>query len=75
MEIGQLSTLVQAAGDDDPIVGLTAVARARGELARIEAVHVRRARNAGMTWAGIAAALGISKQAVHKKYGRGKLLG
>ena len=37
---------------------------------------MRRARNRGATWAQIAAALGVSKQAVHKKYaGRGLLRG
>ncbi|MGW2161450.1 hypothetical protein [Nonomuraea sp. NPDC001699] len=34
-----------------------------------EAVAVRRARTQGDHWTEIAAALGISKQAVHKKYG------
>jgi hypothetical protein len=31
---------------------------------------VRRARVAGLAWAQIADAIGVSKQAVHKKYGR-----
>ncbi len=38
---------------------------------RAEAVAVRRARAAGASWQLIALALEVSKQAVHKKYGRG----
>lgn len=66
-------TLVKAAGDDDPRYGLSAAARLRGELERLEAVQVRRARARGLTWEQIAAALGVSRQAVHKKY-RGRRL-
>ena len=42
----------------------------RTELDRHEAGLVRKARNAGMGWQMIATALGVSRQAVHKKYGR-----
>ncbi|GGA63014.1 hypothetical protein GCM10011490_11910 [Pseudoclavibacter endophyticus] len=49
--------------------------RVRGEMERVEAVLVRRARNAGVTWAEIAAVLGVSKQAVHKKHGGRRLSG
>lgn len=69
MEIDRLRDLVDAVGDDDPRAGLSAAAEARRELERLEAVQVRRARVAGSSWADIADALGISKQAVHKKYG------
>lgn len=42
----------------------------------MEAVLVRRARNQGATWMEIAAAPGVSKQAIHKRYsGRGWLGG
>ena len=64
-----LTTLARAAGDDNPRAGLSAAARLRRELERVEAVHVRRARNAGLTWEEIAGALGVTRQAVHKKYG------
>lgn len=79
LEVAHLVTLVEAAGDDDPLHGLSAAARLRREVERLEAVQVRRARTSGLTWEQIAVALGVSRQAVHKKYsgrrlplGRGK---
>ncbi|MGH3412160.1 MAG: RNA polymerase subunit sigma-70 [Marmoricola sp.] len=60
-------------GADDggtPVEQLARVRRAREEAARAEAVAVRRARRAGMSWAGIGTVLGVSKQAMHKKYGK-----
>ncbi|WP_211349825.1 hypothetical protein [Rarobacter faecitabidus] len=39
-------------------------------LSRSAAEQVRRARAQGYSWQAIAGALEISKQAVHKKYGR-----
>ncbi|AOS61523.1 hypothetical protein [Actinoalloteichus hymeniacidonis] len=69
MEIDQIVSLTKAANGDDPIVGLGAAAEVRREMERLEAVLVRRARVQGHTWASIATVLGISKQAVHKKYG------
>jgi DNA invertase Pin-like site-specific DNA recombinase len=70
-----LTTLAQAAGEDDPRTALAATGRLRRELERREAVLVRRARNAGMTWTEIASVLNVSKQAVHKKYGGRRLFG
>jgi DNA invertase Pin-like site-specific DNA recombinase len=69
MEIGRIAPLVQAAEGMDPIAGLSATAEVRRELERLEAVLVRRARIQGRTWTEIATVLGVSKQAVHKKYG------
>ncbi len=37
---------------------------------QLEAVQVRSARGQGWSWQEIAAELGVSRQAVHKKYGR-----
>jgi len=54
----------------DPLTALAAVARRRRELDVEEYHHVLRARAAGVSWRGIAAALGVSKQAVHKKFTR-----
>ncbi|MGX5680851.1 hypothetical protein [Schumannella luteola] len=70
MDSATIHTLAADAGSDDPIVALRAVAGLRRELDRVEAVAVRRARNSNASWQLIALALGVSKQAVHKKYGR-----
>lgn len=61
-----------AAADDgaDPLGSLRAAAQVNAEMERQQAVLVRRARVRGATWVQIADALGVSKQAVHKKYGR-----
>jgi hypothetical protein len=74
MEVERLVTMVRAAGDDDPSAALAAAARLRRELEQLEAVQVRRARNRGLTWEQIAGSLGVSRQAVHKKYGGRRLL-
>jgi hypothetical protein len=67
--------LAAAAADADPAVGLRAV-RALRELAdRLEAGHVTRARSQGWSWQDIAACIGVSRQAVHKKYGSRRLIG
>lgn len=61
-------TLAEAASGPDPAAGLRA-ARALRELAeRLEALQVQNARERGWSWQEIAVFLGISKQAVHKKY-------
>lgn len=70
MDTNTVHTLAGEAGSDDPIQALTAIRKLRLELDRIEAVAVRRARNANASWQLIALALAVSKQAVHKKYGR-----
>lgn len=74
MEVEHMVALVRTAGDDDPRSGLGAAARLRRELERVETVQVRRARTQGLTWEEIARALGVSRQAVHKKYGGRRLL-
>jgi hypothetical protein len=65
-----LHTLSSEAGDENPLKALHAVSEMHRELDRYEATLVRRARNLGMGWQMIATALGVSRQAVHKKYGR-----
>lgn len=58
----------------DPAVGLRAV-RALRELAeRLEERQVVSARDRGWSWQDIATAIGVSRQAVHKKYGAGRRL-
>jgi DNA-directed RNA polymerase specialized sigma24 family protein len=66
----EATELASAAGDRDPRVGLRAVAALRRLLERLEAVQVRNARASGWSWQEIAAELGVSRQAVHKKHGR-----
>lgn len=66
----EATQLAAAAGDRDPRVGLRAVAALRTLLERLEAVQVRNARQHGWSWQEIAAELGVSRQAVHKKHGR-----
>lgn len=66
-----LATLMRQAEDEDPLRALQATTALRQEIERMEAVQVRRARVAGLPWAQIAHAIGVSKQAVHKKYGKG----
>lgn len=65
-----LATLLRQAQDEDPLRALEATTVLRREIERMEAVQVRRARVAGCPWAMIADVIGVSKQAVHKKYGR-----
>ncbi|SDC95743.1 Homeodomain-like domain-containing protein [Geodermatophilus telluris] len=61
-----------AAAADDPDTGLRAV-RALRELAeRLEALQVGNARARGWSWQQIAEALGVSRQAVHKKHARSR---
>lgn len=66
----EATDLAAKAGDRDPRVGLRAVAALRRLLERLEAVQVRSARTHGWAWQEIADELGVSRQAVHKKYGR-----
>ncbi|WP_198410441.1 hypothetical protein [Mycetocola zhujimingii] len=65
-----MATLAGEADSHDPIAALRAIAKLRREIDRVEAVAVRRARNSNASWQFIALTLGVSKQAVHKKYGR-----
>lgn len=64
-----LTPLAQA-DSDDPAQGLQAVVVLRRMTDRLEATHVEAARAHGWTWQQIGDALGVSRQAVHKKYGR-----
>jgi len=53
----------------DPAVGLRAVASLRTLIESLEQLQVENARAKGWSWQQIAAALSVSKQAVHQKHG------
>lgn len=60
----------EAAMNGDPQVGLRAVAALRNLVDRLEVLQVGNARRSGWSWEEIGAALGVSRQAVHKKHAR-----
>ena len=62
--------LAAAADSPDPRTGLRAVAALRKLLEQLEALQVDNAREHGWSWQEIAEILGVSRQAVHKKYAR-----
>jgi hypothetical protein len=66
--------LAGAVDSTEPQVGLAAVASLRTLVERLEALHVANARERGWSWKDIGAALGVSKQAVHRKHGRRRRL-
>jgi DNA invertase Pin-like site-specific DNA recombinase len=69
-EVENMLQLARATGDDDPRAALAAARELRRTAERTEAAVVRRARNQGLAWAEIAEQLGVTRQAVHKRYGR-----
>lgn len=68
MESPQIAAV--AADTSDPRTGLRAVASLRTLTERLELAQVEAALRAGMGWPDIAAALGVTRQAVHKKYAK-----
>ncbi len=54
----------------DPAEALAAVVSLRQLADRLEAASVREAIEQGWSWVRVAQCLGVSKQAVHKKYAR-----
>ncbi len=59
-----------AADTSDPRAGLRAVASLRVLADTLELRQVEAGLRAGMSWQNIADALGVSRQAVHKKYSK-----
>ena len=64
----QATDLAASTASRDPEVGLRAVASLRRLLEGLERLQVKNAREKGWSWEAIAEALGVTKQAVHKKY-------
>jgi CRP-like cAMP-binding protein len=62
--------LAEGAASSDPETGLRAVAALRVLMDRLEMLQVGNARALGWSWQDIASRLGVTKQTVHRKYGR-----
>ena len=62
--------IAEGAASNDPEVGLRAVAALRALTERLEVLQVENARTLGWSWQDIASRLGVTKQTVHRKYGR-----
>lgn len=69
---GVIPTEVAALASDttDPRRGLAAVVSLRRLTDALELAQVESALRAGLTWADIAAELGVTRQAAHKKFSR-----
>ncbi|GLY31928.1 helix-turn-helix domain-containing protein [Kineosporia sp. NBRC 101731] len=75
MDSAHLVDLARDAQAPDPLSALSATAELARGLEQRQATLVCRARHDGVTWAQIAQALGVTKQAVHRRYGGDRLLG
>jgi CRP-like cAMP-binding protein len=62
--------IAEGATSQDPDAGLRAVAALRALTERLEILQVQNARDLGWSWQDIAERLGVTKQTVHRKYGR-----
>jgi len=63
--------IASLAGDtSDPLRGLRAVSSLRVLVESYELRQVEAALRAGMSWQEVADALGVTRQAVHKKYAK-----
>jgi hypothetical protein len=66
-----LNELAATPDPQDPAVGLRAVGALRRLAEGLEARSVQLARDRGWSWEQIGDALGVSRQSVHAKYGKG----
>jgi DNA-binding MarR family transcriptional regulator len=62
--------IAEGATGADPDEGLRSVAALRALAERLELLQVQNARALGWSWQDIAERLGVTKQAVHRKYRR-----
>ncbi|MEU0521901.1 hypothetical protein [Streptosporangium sp. NPDC006007] len=61
---------VEIPGPQDPADGLAAVAALRRLADQLEDAAVEQAMRAGWSWPQVAEALGVTRQAVHKKHAK-----
>lgn len=64
------ATVSVATDTSDPRAGLRAVASLRVLTETLELRQVEAALRAGLSWQDIADGLGVTRQAVHRKYGK-----
>jgi DNA-directed RNA polymerase specialized sigma24 family protein len=72
--VSDTTRLATDAGSRDPAIGLRAVRALRALIERLEALQVDNAREQDWSWQEIATCLGVTRQAVHKKYAGGRSL-
>jgi ATP-dependent Clp protease ATP-binding subunit ClpA len=71
LSVASVSSLLRRAGRaSGPDQGLQAIADLRRELDALERHHVAAALEQGWSWSRVAEALGVSKQAAHKRHAR-----
>ena len=68
MDLAQLATALTC---EDPATGFRAVLAMRRLAERVEAAQVAAARRQGWSWQQIGDALGVTRQSVHVKHGKG----
>jgi transcriptional regulator of acetoin/glycerol metabolism len=71
-DMAEKTALADRAASPDPHIGLRSVRALRDLADRLEALQVANARRAGWSWQEVAEALGVSRQAVHKKHRKGE---
>ncbi len=65
-----MSEVVNIPSPDDPAEALAAVVSLRRLAEQLERAAVARAIEEGWTWAQVAEALGVTRQAAHKRHAR-----
>lgn len=66
----ELRDLAERAATPDPREGLKAIVSLRRRLEELESGHVHAALEQGWSWSRIGAALGVTKQAAHRRHAR-----
>jgi DNA-directed RNA polymerase specialized sigma24 family protein len=67
-----MSEVVNIPSPEDPAEALAAVVSLRRLAEQLERAAVARAIADGWTWAQVAEALGVTRQAAHKRHARGR---